>query len=159
MCSMTNVGVTSLGSPLFPGSNCASSVAQKGKYSSSIVSSAETGLDSSISPILNQINCLFWPIVCFHLWAAWEVSTISPNSSRFLCQGNSTCSWTADKYVIQSETVKFTRQLFTQQRIHPQLNLQKVKLNNNPIHAKTWCFVSFKFQVIEVSQINERIRF
>lgn len=140
-------------------SNCASSVAQKGNYLSSAVSSARTGLDSSDSPILNQINDRFWPIVCFHLWAAREVSIRSPNSSLFLCHSNSTWSWTEDKYVIQSEAVKFTRQLFTQQRIQTQLNLQKLKLNKLPIHAKTSCFISFKFQVTEVSQINGRIRF
>lgn len=42
----------------FPRIQCVSSASQKGKYSSSSVSSAGTSLDSSDSPVLNQINGL-----------------------------------------------------------------------------------------------------
>lgn len=137
------LGIASPGSPLFPGSNCASLVAQKVKYSSSIVSSTGTGLDSFDSLILNHINGLFQPIVCFPLWASREVSIKSLNPAIFLCQGNSTWSWTGDKYVIQTETIKFTRELFTQERMHTQLKFAESEVKQTPHSCKNLLFDQF----------------
>lgn len=74
------------------------------------------------SPSTNQINGLFWPIVCFHLWAVQEVFLRSANSSRFLYQGNSTWSWTADEYAMQPEVVLIYRMIFFHSREHTQSN-------------------------------------